>query len=52
MNFKPATHILYRTDFKDDSMWDWILEAHGIEQDAKGNQYAPASSSACLASSR
>jgi hypothetical protein len=40
MNFKPATHILYRTDFKDDSMWDWILEAHGIEQSEEdGIQY-------------
>jgi len=36
---KTATHVLYRSDFKDPSMWDWILEAHGIEQDAKGNQY-------------
>ena len=36
---KPAVHVLYRSDFKDPSMWDWILEAHGIEQDAKGNQY-------------
>ncbi len=40
MNFKPATHILYRSDFKDDSMWDWILEAHGIEQSEEdGIQY-------------
>ena len=29
---KQAVHILYRTDFKDQSMWDYILESHGIEQ--------------------
>ena len=26
-----ATHILYRSDFRDDTMFDSILEAHGIE---------------------
>ena len=27
---KTATHVLYRSDFKDESFWDYILEAHGI----------------------
>ena len=26
----PAVHVLYRSDFRDESMWQWILEAHGI----------------------
>ena len=30
--YKNATHVLYRSDFKDESFWDYILEAHGIEQ--------------------
>ena len=35
-----ATHVLYRSDFKDSSMWDMILEAHGIEQSEEdGIQY-------------
>ena len=35
-----ATHVLYRSDFKDSSMWDMILEAHGIEQSGEdGIQY-------------
>ena len=25
-----ATHILYRSDFRDNTMFDSILEAHGI----------------------
>ena len=37
---KDATHVLYRSDFRDSAMWDWILEAHGIEQsDEDGIQY-------------
>jgi hypothetical protein len=28
---KPATHILFRSDFRDHKMWTSILEAHGIE---------------------
>ena len=36
----PATHVLYRSDFKDSAMWDYILEAHGIEQSEEdGIQY-------------
>ena len=27
-----ATHVLYRSDFRDPMFWDMILEAHGIEQ--------------------
>ena len=35
-----ATHVLYRSDFKDSSMWDMILEMHGIEQSEEdGIQY-------------
>ena len=35
-----ATHVLLRSDFKDPSMWDYILEAHGIEQSEEdGIQY-------------
>ena len=35
-----ATHVLYRSDFKDSSMWDMILEAQGIEQSEEdGIQY-------------
>ncbi len=30
-----AVHVLYRDDFKDPSMWDYILEAHGIETSEK-----------------
>lgn len=26
-----ATHILYRSDFRDETMFDYILEAHGID---------------------
>ena len=38
--FNRATHVLYRSDFKDESMWDYILEAHGIEQSEEdGIQY-------------
>ena len=32
VNITPATHVLYRSDFRDSSMWDWFLEAHGIHQ--------------------
>ena len=28
--YKNATHVLYRSDFKDESFWDYILESHGI----------------------
>ena len=36
----PAVHVLYRSDFRDSSMWDWMLEAHGIEQSEEdGIQY-------------
>lgn len=27
---KTATHVLYRSDFKDENFWDYILEAHGL----------------------
>jgi len=37
---KQAVHVLYRSDFKDESMWNYILESHGIEQSEKdGIQY-------------
>ncbi len=37
---KRATHVLYRSDFRDSAMWDMILEAHGIEQSEEdGIQY-------------
>ena len=37
---KSAVHVLYRTDFADSNMWDYILEAHGIEQSEEdGIQY-------------
>ena len=37
---KTATHVLYRSDFRDSSMWDMILEMHGIEQSEEdGIQY-------------
>ena len=26
-----ATHILYRSDFRDETLFDSILEAHGID---------------------
>jgi hypothetical protein len=26
-----AMHILFRSDFKDETMFDYILEAHGID---------------------
>ena len=26
----PAIHVLYRSDFRDESMWKCILESHGI----------------------
>ena len=36
----PAVHVLYRSDFRDSSMWDMILEMHGIEQSEEdGIQY-------------
>ena len=25
-----ATHVLYRSDFKDESFWEGMLELHGI----------------------
>ena len=28
--YKNATHVLYRSDFKDESFWEGMLEAHGI----------------------
>ena len=38
--FKPATHVLYRTDFADERFWNYILEAHGIEtSEEDGIQY-------------
>ena len=37
---KTATHVLYRSDFRDSSMWDFMLEMHGIEQSEEdGIQY-------------
>lgn len=27
-----ATHVLYRSDFRDSTFWDSILESHGIHQ--------------------
>ncbi len=27
----PATHILYRSDFRNHATWLWLLESHGIE---------------------
>ena len=30
-NFKPAVHVLYKSDFNDENFWSWLLEAHGIE---------------------
>ena len=40
IEMKQAVHVLYRSDFKDESMWNYILEAHGIEQSEKdGIQY-------------
>ena len=37
---KQAVHVLYRDDFKDPSLWDYILEAHGIEtSEEDGIQY-------------
>ena len=37
---KTATHFLYRSDFRDSSMWDFMLEMHGIEQSEEdGIQY-------------
>jgi hypothetical protein len=39
-SFKPATHVLYRTDFADERFWNYILEAHGIEtSEEDGIQY-------------
>ena len=26
-----ATHVLYRSDFKDEAFWEGMLEAHGID---------------------
>ena len=28
--YKNATHVLYRSDFKDESFWEGMLELHGI----------------------
>mgnify|MGYP001242382700 CR=1 FL=1 len=37
---KTATHVLYRSDFRDSAFWDMILEMHGIEQSEEdGIQY-------------
>ena len=30
-----AVHVLYRDDFKDESMWIALLDAHGIETSEK-----------------
>ena len=30
-----AVHVLYRTDFKEESMWIALLDAHGIETSEK-----------------
>ena len=39
-NFKPATHVLYKSDFNDENFWSWLLEAHGIEtSDEDGIDY-------------
>ena len=36
----PAVHVLYRSDFRDSSMWDFLLAMHGIEQSEEdGIQY-------------
>ena len=32
MEKRPVTHVLYRSDCRDESMWNYILERHGIEQ--------------------
>ena len=38
--FKPAVHVLYKSDFKDENFWSWLLEAHGIEtSDEDGVDY-------------
>ena len=34
---QDAIHVLYRSDFKAPSMWDMILEMHGIEQSDEGD---------------
>ena len=35
-----VTHVLYRSDFRDSSMWDFMLEMYGIEQSEEdGIQY-------------
>ena len=37
---KTATHVLYRSDFRESAFWDMILEMHGIEQSEEdGIQY-------------
>ena len=37
---KPAVHVLYKSDFKDENFWSWLLEAHGIEtSDEDGVDY-------------
>ena len=37
---KQAVHVLYRDDFKDPALWDYILESHGIEtSEEDGIQY-------------
>jgi len=31
-NFKPAVHILYRSDFQDSDSFDSLLIGHGVER--------------------
>ena len=31
--YKNATHVLYRSDFKDETFWEGMLELHGITDD-------------------
>ena len=34
---EAAIHVLYREDFRSESMWEMILEMHGIYQSDEGD---------------